>query len=234
VTTPLDMDPAVRDAVKDLADAEQLYEDLKAKVIDGDDVTPRDLAEHRELIDFAELMIDATKKKVTQARAEDRQRRYAELGDELATFTAGTQDVEDALTAATAALRHLLDVGQTRYQRMKDLANKGAALRQEARDHNEEADLKNAGVWAADPENGLIFRRIEDGELTYRRRTFIRPVHLLALAIRNAVVSHHLAQGHVAHMEWPETSAFAGQRAAREFPAAAGPTIPGHAEWPGQ
>ncbi|MER5649049.1 hypothetical protein [Streptosporangium sp. NPDC002524] len=233
MTTPLDMDPAVRDAVKDLADAEQLYEELKEKVVDGEDVTPRDLAEHRELIDFAALMIDSTKKKVTAARAEDRQRRYIELGDELATFTAGSQDVEDALIAATAALRHLLDVGETRRQRMKDIASRGAALRQEARDHGEESDLKNAGVWASDAENGIVYRRVENGELTYRRRMLLHPAHLAALAIRNSVISHNLDRG-ITYMEWPESSMSAGRWAAREFPAAAGPTMPGHAEWPGQ
>ena len=235
MNTPLDMDPAVRDAIKDLADAQALLGDLQGRVIQGDHtITPRDLAEQRELIDFAELLIDTTREKVEQARAEDRQRRYREFGDELATFTAGTADVEAALLEATTALRKLLDTGETRYQRMKELSVRGSALREEARTHGEEADLKNAGVWAADPSNGLIYREEgSNGELTYRRRIFIRPAHLAALSIRNAIVGHNLDQGRT-HMEWPEVSSVAGRQAAREFPTAAGPSIPGHANWPGQ
>lgn len=235
--TPIHMDPEVLQADKDLRDARGLLDDLKRRVVDGDtSITPRDLAEHKELVDFAEVLVDQTKVRVTEARRADRQRRYAAYAAELADFTSNSADLLDAYRQAEQAAAKLYDIARIRHERLLDISDRGAALLVEAQQHGEDADLKRAGVWSADPMNGITYRREEDGTIDYRRRADILPYETLELVMRNVVVADAV-QHRPRHINWPGGSSGiserSGQKMAREFPDIAGPSMPGHTAWPG-
>ncbi|QYC44940.1 hypothetical protein Nocox_36930 [Nonomuraea coxensis DSM 45129] len=227
------MDPDVRQAEKDAADARALLDDLKRRVVEGDtSITPRDLAEHNELVDFAELLVEQTKTRVAETRKADRQRRYTAFANELAHFTSNSAALLDAYRAAEHALAHLYETTRQRHERLLDISNRGQTLQIEAQQHGEEGDLKAAGVWSADPMNGITYRRrCEDGSLDFRRRADIQPHEAVELAIRNAIVKNAL-QHRPRYLAWPKPSEVAGQKMAREFPDIAGPSMPGHGTWP--
>ena len=131
-TTPADARTALADAEREQREAEALADALAEKARDGDpDVTPGQLGEAKQLAEFADLRIEAARRKLADAEAADRDARArhaaAEARDiatdddprELAPLVQAVADAVAALTEAIAARNARISVA---YKALRSVA----------------------------------------------------------------------------------------------------------------
>ncbi|MGA5371415.1 hypothetical protein ACPCSD_10090 [Streptomyces griseoincarnatus] len=130
----------LKTAQRELDDARAVLAALEEQVRDGGDVTPKQLADQRELIAFAELRVEAAQRTETRLREEERaaladSARQAAVqlidGPGMDAIAAATATAVDALTSLAALVyernERIAEVGQTLTQLDQDMRANGAA-----------------------------------------------------------------------------------------------------------
>lgn len=107
--TPAQARAELSDAQKERGEAQQLADALAEQIRAGDDsVTPGDLAAKRDLIEFADLRVQAAQRRIIAAEDADRHARAQQISrrvqdatstDNTAAVTAAVRQVVDAVTA---------------------------------------------------------------------------------------------------------------------------------------
>ncbi|MET7711010.1 hypothetical protein [Streptomyces sp. NPDC005407] len=191
-TSPADARTALAAAKQEKTEAQQLGGALAERVRSGDpEVTPKQLAEAKQLAEFADLRITAAQRKLAEAEEADRRARAEEVAaeardiatdDDLNELAPHVKAVVDAVAALTA-------VAAARDNRIRKA---GYALRHINR---ELSDL--------DPTTNLVMRTRYgiDGDpqkITvyepYARVESVRPAHLVAAAVGMGAGSAHYAE----------------------------------------
>lgn len=169
----------IADAEREHREATDLLAALQERVRASDpDVRPAELAEARELVEYARLRVDAAKRRAAQLAAEARHALYVEAGAVARALDLADAPVVDAFTAALAAVRHLYRVADDRTRDLLAIAGQADAALAEAKAHNERPALRAAGVHNADPRNVTVIHA--DGTAG---RIGDVPAHELAFAV---------------------------------------------------
>lgn len=136
--TPEQARTELADAQRERAEAQQLADALAEQIRSGDaTVKPSDLAAARDLAEFADLRIEAARRRVTAAEDADRHARARQIGDSVRAATAADQ-TEAVTTAvrrvvdAVAALHSLVD---DRNAQIRDLSQAADAIADELTAH---------------------------------------------------------------------------------------------------
>lgn len=113
-------------AEQDAADAAALAAALEQRILDGDEtITAEELAARKDLAKFAELRVEAAKRKRERATTEQLHADVDALGREAElAATVGTTRLAAALRTAKDAMAQLFDLAAERERRHRDLAER--------------------------------------------------------------------------------------------------------------
>lgn len=148
-------DPAVQVAEKEAADAQHDLAALTERVRNGDqDVTPKHLAAAQQLVDFAQLRVDAAHRTAARLREDERQQ-LADHARQAAAHllsndgSAGIVAATVAAAAAIAALRKAVDDRNAKLAAVgSNIARVGASVIEEKGDVSSPSQVTRPyGVW---------------------------------------------------------------------------------------
>jgi hypothetical protein len=141
----------IRAAEQDHREAQAYLTALEERVRAGDaDVHHTELREARDLVKYAELRIEAAKRRAAQIAVEARQVLYAQLAEDAALIDElDDEAITDAFAAARVALRKVYDLAEARSVKVRDLSMRADAVVDEAKRHDELGLLRAAGIWSA-------------------------------------------------------------------------------------
>jgi hypothetical protein len=214
-------------------EAAELVDALAERVKAGDPgVSPAQLAEQRQLAEFAALRVEAARRSAEAKRTQARHAAYRDLVAEVVRFPDVDAAVVDAFGKALTAARKLWDAAAGRSAALRDLGERAGRLVAEATEHGELGMLRTengAGVLGADRKYlGFIG---QDGAA--RRVHDVHPAEMAGLVLRR-LLNDELARERAGggwYPSWPSAVEQVHAPAAeREFPAlVAGPKPRGQA-----
>ncbi|MFI6331908.1 hypothetical protein ACIBBG_26820 [Micromonospora chersina] len=140
--------PEVQAALDEHGQAQQLLTALEERVRDGDPgVQPAELADARQVVEFARLRVDAARRAATRRERDERAAEYRQVGDlARAVDTAADQRIVDAFGDAVTALARLWELAEQRSGQVRQVAARAAAAVAAADKHDEREQLRAAGV----------------------------------------------------------------------------------------
>ncbi|WP_262015652.1 hypothetical protein [Micromonospora sp. Mcm103] len=140
--------PEVQAALDELGQAQQLLAALEERVRDGDPgVQPAELADARQVVEFARLRVDAARRAAERREHDERAAEYEKVGElARAVDTAADQTVVDAFAEAVTALARLWELADQRSRQVRAVASRAAAAVAAAEQHGEREELRAAGV----------------------------------------------------------------------------------------
>ena len=140
----------IRAAEQDHREAQAYLTALEERVRANDTgVHPKELREARDLVRYAELRIEAAKRRAAQYATEARHALYTSLAAEAALIDdLDDEQITEAFGVALTALRQLYDLAEARSVKVRDLALRADPVVDEAKRHNELSLLRAAGIWS--------------------------------------------------------------------------------------
>ncbi|WP_200214984.1 hypothetical protein [Micromonospora coerulea] len=148
-THPLDFSrPEVQTALDELGQAQQLLTALEERVRDGDPgVRPAELADARQVVEFARLRVDAARRAAQRRERDERAAEYERVAAlARAVDNAADQTIVDAFGEAVTALARLWELADQRSRQVRGVARRAAAAVATADQHGERDELRAAGV----------------------------------------------------------------------------------------
>ncbi|ACZ84837.1 hypothetical protein [Streptosporangium roseum] len=197
----------VQAAETEAAEAAELLAALEERVLDGDaTVTHAQLAEHRDLLNFAQMRAQAARRKADKEQAAARRTEYEALAAEVAALDGQAAPVRAAYAEALAALGRLVDVEAELSDRVRAAHARTAQARTVAEEHGEVELLRSTGVLGADggPAGRSVHYRQPDG--ARQTWTLLPPGEVAALALRRSIEEATARRGErVPPASWPNT-----------------------------
>ncbi|MEC3992263.1 hypothetical protein VSR01_01360 [Actinacidiphila sp. DG2A-62] len=132
--TPAQARTDLADAQRERAEAQSLADALAEQIRSGDaNVTPGDLAAKRDLIEFADLRVEAARRRLAAAEEADRHARAQQIAQRVQAATAADQT--EAMTASvqrvTDAVADLHALVSSRNEQVRDLSHAADAIADE-------------------------------------------------------------------------------------------------------
>lgn len=188
--TPAGARTALSAVEQEKTEAEQLTAALAERVREGDpEVSPQQLAEARQLADFAELRITAAQRKLAAAEEADRQARARQLAEDAHRLADGDEHgvLADAIRHMAEAVNALVDLAHTRNNDIHSISNRVRDLDYEFGQAGAPGDLALRHGVARHPEGVIV-----TGEPMVAR---LSPAELLAAAVRLATGQSRVTEG---------------------------------------
>lgn len=192
--TPAQARTDLVDAQRERTEAQELADALAEQIRSGDStVTPADLAAKRDLIEFADLRIEAARRRLAAAEDADRHARAQQITERIQALTAADQP--EAVTAAVrrvvdavTALHGLID---SRNTEIRDLSYAADAIADELATDGARSQAARPGYGIAGGTGPTGGRSIVDYTHSLRMHE-IEPARAVAGAVALALIPHEV------------------------------------------